>query len=198
MKEYFYIDNNNVRKGPVAGEMLLEEGVVPTTPVWCDGMADWTPAGMVDELSPLFRSNQAAPPFVDRQGYGQNQAYGYNPQQQYGFQQSAYGQNQQYGYGRQEMMPPAKPDSWLAWSILCTLLCCLPLGVVGIVYAAQVDSLWNQGRFAEAVKAAKKAKTFTLIGVISAGVIALLYFIFWIFVVALGVGSASMAGSYYY
>lgn len=70
-----------------------------------------------------------------------------------------------------------KPDNWLTWSILSTLLCCLPFGVVGIVYASKVDSAWYAGRYDEARAAADKAKTFTLI---SAGVgiaVSVLYFI---------------------
>lgn len=179
MNAYFYIDKNNAQRGPVAGERLLEFGVTPETPVWCEGMADWMPAETVDELKPLFQ--QQPPQFG---------------QQQYRYQQP-YNQNRQYGYNPQQPVPE-KPDSWLAWSILCTIMCCLPLGVVGIVYAAQVDSLWNQGKFAEAMKSAKKAKTFTLIGVISAAVFLLIYFLFWFFAVALGIGAASMAAEGYY
>ena len=163
MNAYFYIDKNNVQRGPVAGERLLEFGVTPETPVWCEGMADWMPAETVDELKSLF------------QPYNQNRQYGYNPQQPV----------------------PEKPDSWLAWSILCTIMCCLPLGVVGIVYAAQVDSLWNQGRFAEAMKSAKKAKTFTLIGVISAAVFLFIYILFILLMVALNANNTSVDETYY-
>ena len=193
MKAYFYIDSNNVQKGPVAGERLTEFGVTAETPVWCDGMSDWMPAETVNELKPLFQQ----PPW---QQFGQQQYAGsqsYQQQPNYGSYQQPYNQNRQYGYNPQQPVPE-KPDSWLAWSILCTIMCCLPLGVVGIVYAAQVDSLWNQGRFAEAMKSAKKAKTFTLIGVISAAVFLLIYFLFWFFAVALGIGAASMAAEGYY
>ena len=194
MKAYFYIDSNNVQKGPVAGERLTEFGVTAETPVWCDGMSDWMPAETVNELKPLFQQ----PPW---QQFGQQQYAGsqsYQQQPNYGSYQQPYNQSRQYGYNPQQPVPE-KPDNWLAWSILCTILCCLPFGVVGIVYAAQVDSLWNQGRFAEAIKAAKKAKTFTLIGVISAAIFLLIYFLIWFFAAALGIGAATMATeSYYY
>lgn len=70
-------------------------------------------------------------------------------------------------------VPPMKPANWLWQSIVATLLCCLPFGVVGIIFAAKVDSLYNSGRYAESVKASKNAKTWTLVAV-GAG---LLYFI---------------------
>jgi Interferon-induced transmembrane protein/GYF domain 2 len=45
----------------------------------------------------------------------------------------------------------------LAKAIISTLLCCLPLGVVAIVYAAKVDSLARTGNIAEAEDASQKA-----------------------------------------
>ena len=56
-----------------------------------------------------------------------------------------------------------KPKNYLVESILVTLCCCLPLGIVGIVFAAQVDSKWNGGDRAGAITAAANAKKFTII-----------------------------------
>lgn len=68
-----------------------------------------------------------------------------------------------------------KPDNWLVWSILCTVLCCVPFGIVAIVYASKVNGLWDQHRYAEAFEAAKKAKTFTLIGAVSGLVVGFIF-----------------------
>lgn len=57
-----------------------------------------------------------------------------------------------------------KIDSYLWQSIVVTLLCCLPFGVAGIVFAAKVDSLVAAGDIAGAQAAAAKAKKFTIIG----------------------------------
>ena len=57
-----------------------------------------------------------------------------------------------------------KPDNYLIPSILVTLCCCLPLGIVGIVYASQVDSKWNSGDQQGAIEAAANAKKWTMIG----------------------------------
>lgn len=56
-----------------------------------------------------------------------------------------------------------KPDNLLVWSILATVLCCLPLGIVAIINSNKVDSLWSEGRYEEARKAADNAKMFCLI-----------------------------------
>ncbi len=81
-----------------------------------------------------------------------------------------------------------KPETNLVWAILSTILCCLPLGVVSIVYASKVDSLWSQGLQAEAVESSKKAKKWAMIGAIAGVVGAILYVIF---VVIIGVSASS-------
>lgn len=69
------------------------------------------------------------------------------------------------------------PDNHLVWAILCTLLCCLPLGIVAIVKAVSVEKLWYQGRHDEAVKAAQAAKNFSIWGAVLAVVGIILYVI---------------------
>ncbi len=63
-------------------------------------------------------------------------------------------------------IPPLKPNNWLWQSIVATILCCLGFGVVGIIYAAKVDSLYYKGQYEEAERAAKRAKIWTLIAVV--------------------------------
>jgi hypothetical protein len=53
--------------------------------------------------------------------------------------------------------PPSVPN-YLVQAILCTLCCCLPLGIVAIVYAAQVNGKLQAGDFAGAQAASKNAK----------------------------------------
>ena len=58
---------------------------------------------------------------------------------------------------------PAIPN-YLVQSILVTLCCCLPLGVVAIVFSAQVNSKLAAGDIAGAQDASNKAKMFAWIG----------------------------------
>ncbi len=55
--------------------------------------------------------------------------------------------------------PDIKPDNFLVWSILCTIFCCVPFGIVSIVYASKVDNLWARRDYAGAELAARRAKT---------------------------------------
>lgn len=46
----------------------------------------------------------------------------------------------------------------LVWAILATICCCLPTGIVSIIYAAQVDGKVASGDYAGAQQAADNAK----------------------------------------
>jgi len=61
--------------------------------------------------------------------------------------------------------PPGGPiPNYLIQSIFITLCCCLPLGVVAIIFAAQVNSKLAAGDIAGAREASSKAKLFCWIG----------------------------------
>lgn len=62
-------------------------------------------------------------------------------------------------YPPQPPHPGEKPDNFLAWAILSTIFCCLPFGIVSIVYASKVNGLWYAGEYEEARIAASKART---------------------------------------
>ncbi len=91
-------------------------------------------------------------------------------------------------------MPPgqppmgAPPPNYLVWAILSTIFCCLPLGVVSIVFAAQVNSKWALGDVAGAQESSRKARQFAIWSVIAWVIVAVLYLLFFI---VLGLGSAS-------
>jgi Interferon-induced transmembrane protein len=72
------------------------------------------------------------------------------------------------------------PKNWLVESILITLFCCLPLGIVGIINAANVNSRWAAGDYAGAERAAAEAKKWTKIGFITGIVLIIGYVILWI------------------
>ncbi len=86
--------------------------------------------------------------------------------------------------------PPAgsPPPNYLVWAILSTVLCCLPLGVASIVFAAQVNGKWASGDYAGAQESSRKAKQFAIWSAIVGAVLAILYIIF---VVVVGLGTAT-------
>lgn len=58
---------------------------------------------------------------------------------------------------------PGNVPNYLVQSILATLFCCQPFGIVGIVFAAQVDGKLSSGDYAGAVEASNNAKKWTMI-----------------------------------
>lgn len=70
------------------------------------------------------------------------------------------------------------PKNYLVQSILVTIFCCLPLGIVGIVKAAKVNGLYAQGLYEEAVQASNDAKKFCKIGLILGLVGVVLYAVY--------------------
>lgn len=75
------------------------------------------------------------------------------------------------GYSPQE----APPGSNLVWGILTTIFCCLPFGIVSIVKASKVNSLWASGAHAQARESAKDAKKWAIIAAVAGVVLAVLY-----------------------
>jgi uncharacterized membrane protein len=64
-----------------------------------------------------------------------------------------------------EQIKPTRPNSNLALSIISTILCCLPTGIVSIIYATKVNSSYEDGNYDEANKASKNAKTWGLVSI---------------------------------
>ena len=88
---------------------------------------------------------------------------------------------------------PQRPNSYLALAIISTILCCLPFGIVSIIYATKVNALYEDGNYDRAISASKNAKTW---GIVS---IAVAFFGWLIYVLIFGVamfGALLSEGSY--
>lgn len=171
-----YIHTNGSNMGPYSLEQLKGFGISPDTPVWYNGLPDWTPAGAAPATRELFFApspdkaivpaepsaeaqpapapGESAPPVPGgQQGYNPNQGYyggqGYNPQG--------------YPYGPGQQGPP---PSYLAWAIISTLCCCMPFGIVAIIYASKVNSLWLRGDVYGAQKASQRAQLWTILAIV--------------------------------
>ena len=100
--------------------------------------------------------------------------------------QPSYGQPGQYGGGYAQT-PGTPPPNYLVWAILSTILCCLPLGIASIVFAAQVNSKWAAGDVAGAQDSSRKARQFAIWSAVAGLIVGVLYLIF----VVIAVGSDS-------
>ncbi|HEV7586982.1 MAG TPA: CD225/dispanin family protein [Longimicrobium sp.] len=81
--------------------------------------------------------------------------------------------------------PPQQIPNYLVQAILVTLCCCLPFGIVSIVYATQVNTKRDVGDIAGAIEASNNAKKWAMIGA-GVGVV-------WILIIAAFYGLAILA-----
>ena len=165
MKYYMHIGGQQV--GPYEENELPSHGLTASTMVWREGMPDWVAASQVPELSHLLPPSQQPPSYQPQPGYG--------PQQPYGAQ-------------------PPMPDTYMVWAVLVTVFCCLPFGIVSIVKASQVSSLYSQGRYQEAVAASEAAKKWAIWSAVAGVVISIIVIVLQIVGIGL-LGTAALAGS---
>ncbi len=83
--------------------------------------------------------------------------------------------------------PAYPPKTWLVEAILVTCLCCLPLGIVGIVYATKVESNFYSKQYDMALYYSEQAKRWTLWGFFLTIGLGALYLLFIFFFAIAGV-----------
>lgn len=147
MKKYFYTDGTT-SLGPFTLEELRNEGIKVDTLVWFQGMKEWQRADSVDELKVLFETPPAIT--VEKE----------EPQQS----QQAPQATQAPVYTQQQQRYAIPPKTWLVESILVTIFCCMPFGVIGIINASKVESLFAAGEIDAANKASAEAKKWVSLG----------------------------------
>ena len=69
------------------------------------------------------------------------------------------------------------PPSNLVWAILTTIFCCLPPGIVSIVFASQVNGKWAAGDYAGAAESSRKARRWAIIAAVVGLVVTILYIV---------------------
>ncbi|NKI32866.1 CD225/dispanin family protein [Croceivirga thetidis] len=70
---------------------------------------------------------------------------------------------------------PPKPDNYLVWAILSTVLCCIVTGIPSIIYASKVNEAYERGEYEIAQENSRKAKNWAIAGPIIGIVVWLLY-----------------------
>lgn len=81
-------------------------------------------------------------------------------------------------YGTGGGAVPASVPNYLVQAILATIFCCLPAGVVSIVFAAQVNGKLQAGDYQGALDASKSAKTWAWVSFGVGLAVAVIYLLF--------------------
>ena len=140
---YFYIEEGQQR-GPVAIDQLPEL-ITPQTLVWREGMAEWMIADRIPEvhalLSPAGSVTADAP------------------------QQPIHTAPPAIPAAPSPLYLPAKPNNYLVWSILLTVLCGSVPGMIGIALGITCNQRYAEGDYKGAELASSMAKNCLIVSV---------------------------------
>jgi len=94
----------------------------------------------------------------------------------------------------QEIQQTTPPPNYLVWAILTTILCCLPFGIVSIIYSAQVNTKWMTGDHAGAYNSSKNARIWAWVSFAVGISVLIIYFI----LLAIGISAAFWADGFHF
>lgn len=188
MEYWTIIDDRHA--GPFTAAQLMEMGLTAETPVWYSGLPDWVEASEIEELRLLLappvpqapdipetpvmprQPEPSVQPWTPQQVAPQPEPY---PAQQAAPQPAAHPVEpepmpqpaQQWEWQQEAVIPDEPcPPAYLAWSIIVTILCCMPLGVAAIVCSAQVKQAYNRGNLKKAQKMSDWAQWLIMLSIV--------------------------------
>ena len=215
MATQWYYARGGQQQGPVSFEelqaMAVRGQISGGDLVWSEGMANWSPASSVANLMPPDTQGVPAQQYPAPQQPGQLGVPGAAPSggeqperlvqagtgapatdyqgPRTGGMQMGYGGYGGYGGGAPAGPPP---PNHLVWAILSTIFCCWPLGIVSIVYAAQVNSKWYQGDYQGSQQSSQRAKMWAMISAVSI----LVFFVVYVAIMLIAGVSSQGRGSW--
>lgn len=184
----WYFVKDGTQQGPVSDEQLrsmARDGSLKGEDlVWQEGMPDWRPAMEVpgiefrrelpQELPTMPMAVAPPPPPPAPQFEPEPHRMQTPPIQSPSMQTPPLQTPPVTGPGATPYAPPtahlgsgagADIPNYLPWAIVATLFCCLPLGIVSIIFASKANSAKAMGDLAAARQAAGQAKTWLMVTV---------------------------------
>ena len=184
-KKYFYTDGQR-QFGPFTYQELADQRIARKTQVWFQGLESWTQASQVPELAGLFATPTPPPqqPYTPPPAYGGGNSGNYNPPQA---GSGSYMPPPRMPYQQAKPPVPSSHTMYLIFSILSTLFCCLPLGIVGIVFSILSLTRWSEGDYDGSNSAANTSKNILIASVVLGFLTIIGYFDF---ILMVGTGAA--------
>ena len=149
----YWINHNGVQSGPVDADGIKELALTSRAYVWHPGLSDWVKITQVPELEGLFEVVDE-PATVGQPLQPQNTAPAQQPM------------NPQPVNTQPEGDPEPCPPTNLVWAIITTVLCCLPAGIVAIIYAMKVTNKYREGDIEGAKRASEVGAWWCIVSII--------------------------------
>lgn len=105
--------------------------------------------------------------------YGQPQPYYSDPHRPENGPQLYYSAPQS-GFEESQQRRPM-PPTYLVWAIIATICCCLPAGIVAIIFSANVSSKYYARDFEGARRASRRAQWWIIISIVAGIIVNSLY-----------------------
>lgn len=161
----YWLIINNRQTGPLTAEEIAAGGYLRRdTPVWHEGLPNWITAGDVEELAALLTPPASPVDVFDAQHVTASapSAPAEVPIVPADAPVVATGWMQ----AKPRRIMAKEPDTYLLWSILTTILCCLPTGIAAIVMSSRVSSRYSRGDYEGAVRASRAAELWIIVTVV--------------------------------
>lgn len=168
MKEYFFLDKNNIQFGPFKKDELRGK-ITKESFVWREGLKDWIEAKNLIDFNDFFSINYQ----IDGE---------INPS----FQQSTFdGKVSYFNNSKQEESSINQPNTYKTWSIFSIIFFLTPLGIAGLIMGNLSKKKWKEKKYNEAYKFSRLAKKMNVIALCVGIPLIIIYIIYYVILFSL-------------
>lgn len=150
MKIWIYL--NGIQQGPYSLDELADMPVKASTPVWYEGLPQWLPAGEAPATASLFgaeQSPQSSHTEAPRPEPAATPAFEARTVQA----------------AAQSQLPPC-PPTFIVWGIFLLICCCVPGGIIAIIFSALTSSAYSRGNYDRARRMSEYAEWTVIISIV--------------------------------
>lgn len=166
---YYYVDSDGATQGPVNIGHFKTNFINGHSWVWHDGLPQWVEAHTVPSLRSYMRSDLPAS-FSTKKGIVDLEKERMN-----------IPVNKVLPKTELDVLRSRVPKTWMIEAVLTTIFCCIPFGIVAIIYASRVAPYWRKGFYGESIASSNKAGLWVKISVVLTIMIWVIYTLLWIF-----------------
>lgn len=166
---YYYVDSDGATKGPFPLNYFKTNHINGHSWIWHEGLPQWIEAHTIPSLRQYMR-NDIPVSFSAKKG-----VIDFEKERMHIPSKDILPQTEL------DVLRSRVPKTWLIEAILITIFCCIPFGVVAIVYASRVAPFWRRGLYGESIAASNKAGMWVKITVTITIIMWILYTVLWTF-----------------